>query len=91
MKSSQVNSGIEIAVSESNVQRIPSWFGEAVLLGRYWWEMLGRYWWESGLVGYEEEVRVERGRMGLYEVMDFVLILNSYAISGERSQTSTKC
>jgi hypothetical protein len=70
--------GVEIeAVAEDN-RRIPSWFGEAVLLGKYWWE--------SGLVGYlEAEVRVERGRMGQDEVPDFVLLLNSYAISGEKS------
>jgi hypothetical protein len=54
------------------------WFGEAVLYGKYWLD--------SGLVGYlEEEVRVVRGRMGRYEVMDFVLLLVSYAISGERT------
>lgn len=35
-----------------------------------------KYWLDSGLVGYlEEEVRVVRGRMGQYEVMDFVLLL----------------
>jgi len=28
---------------------------------------------------------VERGRMGQYEVMDFVLLLISYAVSGERT------
>jgi hypothetical protein len=38
------------------------------------------------LVGYlEEEVRVVRGRMGRYEVVDFVLLLNAYAISGEKT------
>lgn len=48
--------------------------------------LLGRYWLDSGLVGYlEEEVRVVRGRMGRYEVVDFVLLLNSYAISGEKT------
>ncbi|MEP0914044.1 hypothetical protein NDI45_24345 [Leptolyngbya sp. GB1-A1] len=46
------------------------WFGEAVVCGRYWLD--------SGLVGYLEEVRVMRGRMGWYEVMNFVLLLNVY-------------
>jgi hypothetical protein len=41
---------------------------------------------ESGLLGrLEEVVRVHRGRMGQYEVSDFVLLLNSYAISGEKT------
>jgi hypothetical protein len=65
------------AVEEERL-RVPRWFGEGV--------MLGQYWLESGLVGYlEAEVRVERGRMGRYEVGDFVLLLNSYGISGERT------
>ena len=71
-------SGVELEVRAEERLRVPQWFGEAVLLGRYWLE--------SGLVGYlEEEVRVVRGRMGRYEVADFVLLLNSYAISGERT------
>lgn len=71
-------SGVEVLGAEEEKQRIPNWFGEAVLLGKYWQE--------SGLVArLEEEVRVERGRMGQYEVSDFVLLLNSYAISGEKT------
>ena len=71
-------SGVELEVREEARLRVPKWFGEAVLLGRYWLD--------SGLVGYlEEEVRVVRGRMGRYEVADFVLLLNSYAISGEKT------
>lgn len=49
-------SGVELEVCEEERLRVPNWFGEAVLLGRYWLD--------SGLVGYlEEEVRVVRGRM----------------------------
>ena len=71
-------SGVEVEAVEAERLRVPGWFGEAV--------MLGQYWLESGLVGYlEEEVRVERGRMGQYEVADFVLLLNSYAVSGEKT------
>jgi hypothetical protein len=71
-------SGVELEVREEARLRVPKWFGEAVLLGRYWLD--------SGLVGYlEEEVRVVRGWMGRYEVADFVLLLNSYAISGEKT------
>jgi hypothetical protein len=70
--------GVAVEAVEAERLRVPSWFGEAVLLGQYWLE--------SGLVGYlEEEVRVERGRMGQYEVADFVLLLNSYAVSGEKT------
>lgn len=71
-------SGVEIEERGEEKVRIPSWFGEAVLLGKYWLE--------SGLVGYlEEAVWVVRGRMGRYEVVDFVLLLNAYGISGEKT------
>ncbi len=71
-------SGVEIEGREEDNRRIPEWFGEAVLLGKYWLE--------SGLVGQmEEEVKVVRRRMGQYEVIDFVMLLNSYAISGEKT------
>jgi hypothetical protein len=74
----RIGSGVEIEGVEEKRQRVPEWLGEAVLLGQYWLE--------SGLVGrLEEEVRVVRGRMGQYEVADFVLMLNSYAVSGERT------
>lgn len=69
---------VEIIGVEEERRVVPRWLGEAALWGRYWVE--------SGLVGYlEEEVRVVRGRMGRYEVVDFVMILNSYAVSGERT------
>ncbi|BAY59922.1 hypothetical protein NIES2135_67990 (plasmid) [Leptolyngbya boryana NIES-2135] len=78
MGSKYARTGIEVAVGTEDVPRIPAWFGEAVLFGKYWLD--------SGLVGYlEEEVRAVRGRMGQYEVMDFVLLLISYAISEERT------
>jgi hypothetical protein len=70
--------GVEIEALEEERLRVPKWFGEALLLGQYWLE--------SGLVSHlEEEVPVARGRLGQYEVVDFVLLLNSYAISGERT------
>lgn len=71
-------SGIEVEAGTENQPHIPSWFSEGLLFGKYWID--------SRLVGYlEEEVWVERGRMEQYEVMDFVLLLISYAVSGERT------
>ena len=47
----QDRSGVELEVRAEERLRVPNWFGEAMLLGRYWLA--------SGLVGYlEEEVRV---------------------------------
>ena len=70
--------GVAVEAVEAERLRVSSWSGEAVLLGQYWLE--------SGLVGYlEEAVRGSRGRMGQYEVTDSLLLLNSYAVSGERT------
>ena len=78
MGRSKASTGVVVEAGRESALRMPSWFGEAVLFGKYWLD--------SGLVGYlEEEVRVERGRMGQYEVMDLVLLLLSYAMSGERT------
>ena len=81
MQEKSVSSGVEVNGVDVANQRVPGWFGEAVLLGKYWQT--------SGLVeSLCEAVRVERGRMGWYEVLDFVLLLLSYAISGERTLKS---
>lgn len=64
-KGAGARQGVETSGVSEDRPQIPSWFGEAVLWGKYWLD--------SGLVGYlEEEVRVVRGRIGQYEVMDFV-------------------
>ncbi|MEP0913305.1 hypothetical protein NDI45_20545 [Leptolyngbya sp. GB1-A1] len=69
---------VEIGVEGTGERRVPSWMGEAVLYGKYWSD--------RGLVDrLRSQVKVNRGRMGQYEVMDFVLLLNSYAVSGEAS------
>ena len=81
MQEKSVSSGVEVNGVDVENRRVPGWFGEAVLLGKYWQT--------SGLVDYLcEEVHVARGRMGWYEVLDFVLLLLSYAISRERTLKS---
>jgi hypothetical protein len=78
MRRKKAKTGVAVEAGTESVPSIPAWFGEAVLLGKYWLD--------SGLVGYlEAEVRVVRGRMGRYEVMDFVLLLISDAISREQT------
>jgi hypothetical protein len=57
---------------------LPIWLPEAALLGRYWLE--------SGVLNeLIDKVLVTRGKMGRYEVCDFVLLLITYAISGYKS------
>jgi hypothetical protein len=55
-------------------QTAPPWLAEAVVLARAIWST----W---ALLPLCETVRVARGRAGLYEVCDFVLILLAYAVS----------
>jgi hypothetical protein len=67
--------GLEITTTEQSNLVIPNWLAEALLVGQYWNQ--------SGLLEQlQQQVRVSRGRMGRYEVCDFVLLLLAYAVSG---------
>src|SRR5258708_641702 len=63
--------------SESNFST-PSWFGEVVLISRYFHK-------HSILNKINEQVHFARKRFGRYEVIDFLAVLFGYAISGERT------
>lgn len=67
--------GIELTTNEQANPVTPSWLGEVLLVGEYWRT--------TGLLErLQTQVRVNRGRMGQYEVCDFVLLLLAYAVSG---------
>jgi len=67
--------GIELKTEEEGNPATPAWLGEVLLLGEYWRR--------SGLLEcLRNQVQVNRGRMGDYEVSDFVLLLLAYAVSG---------
>lgn len=71
-------SGIELTATIESNPVIPNWLNEVLLLGKYWLK--------SGLLErLQQQVRVSRGRMGDYEVGDFVLLLLAYAVSGEKT------
>ncbi|MBD1857650.1 MULTISPECIES: hypothetical protein [Leptolyngbya] len=66
---------LEVTATEQSNLAIPTWLAEALLVGQYWNQ--------SGLLEQlQQQVRVSRGRMGQYEVCDFVLLLLAYAVSG---------
>lgn len=66
--------GLEVTTTEQSNPAIPSWLSEALLVGQYWNQ--------SGLLEcLQQKVRVNRGRIGRYEVCDFVLLLLAYAVS----------
>src|SRR5579883_3293921 len=67
--------GIELTTDEQANPATPGWLGEMLLLGEYWRR--------TGLLDrLRTEVKVNRGRMGQYQVCAFVLVLLSYAVSG---------
>jgi hypothetical protein len=67
--------GLELTTHEQSNLAIPSWLPEALLVGQYWQS-------RGLLSSLQQQVHVNRGRMGQYEVCDFVLLLLAYAVSG---------
>jgi hypothetical protein len=66
---------LEVTTTEQSNLATPNWLAEALLVGQYWNQ-------SRLLERLQQEVRVSRGRMGRYEVCDFVLLLLAYAVSG---------
>ncbi len=70
-----IAAGVELQANEQENLAAPNWLAEALLVGQYWQS--------SGLLSdLVTQVHVNRGRMGRYEVCDFVLLLLAYAVSG---------
>ena len=72
------DSSVAIQVSSQFVPSTPAWFGEMALIAHY----LKR---QGVLAAIEEQVHFARRRFGHYEMIDFVAVLLSYAVSGERT------
>src|SRR6266699_5001093 len=72
------NPGIEVQTTSENRFSVPAWFAEVVIIAGYLEKM--------GLVeAFAQQVRLVRGHFGAYEPIDFLALLISYAISGERT------
>jgi hypothetical protein len=70
------NNSISIIASDQQQPAMPAWLSEVVLIAHLWAQ--------SGMVsGLQPQIKVARGRMGNYEVVDFTLLLLAYAISQE--------
>src|SRR5713226_4140867 len=72
------SAAVTIQTSPQSVPSTPSWFGEVTVIAHY----LGHL---GVLSTAEERVRFARRRFGRYDVIDFVVVLLGYAISGERT------
>src|SRR5258708_30093262 len=75
---SHADATVTIQTSAESVLSPPSWFGEVVLLARYLKQ-------QGVLEAINERVRFARRRFGRYEVINFLVVLFGYAISGERT------
>lgn len=69
-------SSIHIQIAPTSVPSTPSWLGEVAVLAH----VFNRFGQQKAI---EERVRFARARMGDYEVIDFVVMLMGYALSGE--------
>ena len=69
---------VTIQTSAQSVPSTPAWFGEVTLIAHYLKHL-------GVLAVLAENVRFARSRFGHYDTLDFVVVLLSYAISGERT------
>jgi hypothetical protein len=69
---------VHIQTTSESVPSTPSWFGEVVLMATHLRK-------RNVLAKISEQVRFARRRFGRYEVIDFLVVLFGYAISGERT------
>ena len=76
--SSIVHAGIEIQLSPEVKAAVPPWFEEVLVIATFLKE-------HHLLASVSDHVRFSRARMGRYELIDFVVVLLGYALSGERT------
>ena len=67
---------VSIQTEASPVPSVPAWFGEVALVAH-------ALACQGGLSKISDEVRFTRKRFGTFEVIDFVVVLMGYALSGE--------
>jgi len=67
---------VRIQISEASLPSIPSWLAEVAAFA----QVLTH---EEILKAIQEQVRFARARFGLYDLIDFVVVLIGYALSGE--------
>ena len=72
------NPCIEVQTSCEDRPWVPAWFAEVVLIAQYLTQ-------QGVLETLAQQVRLVRERFGQYEVIDFLVLLFGYAISGERT------
>jgi len=74
-------SSVSIQTEASPILSVPAWFGEVALVAH----TLTR---QGLLADISERVRFSRKRFGTYEVIDFLVVLMGYALSGEPARAA---
>ena len=69
-------SSVSVQITPASAPSIPSWFAEVAAVA----QVLTH---EGILKALQEQVRFARARFGQYELIDFVVVLIGYAVSGE--------
>lgn len=77
-RKSMTRPSVHVQIAPTSVPSTPSWLGEVAVLAH----VLCHCGLQKAI---EEGVQFARARMGDYEVIDFVVMLMGYAVSGERS------
>src|SRR2546425_2226091 len=72
------SSKVEIQTSPQSVPSTPQWLGEVTIIAHYLTHL-------GLLEKMASRVRFARARFGTYDVIDFVVVLIGYALSGERT------
>src|SRR5437879_7862360 len=72
------NPSIEVQTSPVDRPSVPAWFAEVVIVSQ-------QLTTKGLLEAFAHQVRLVRGRFGIYEPIDFLALLIGYAISGERT------
>src|SRR5450631_3968704 len=70
------HASVHIQSAPDSVPTLPCWFGEVAIVAH-------SFTTSGWLTTLEQQVRFARPRFGTYEVLDFVVVLLGYAISGE--------
>src|SRR6266550_36485 len=74
--SSIASSAVSIQTSPESVPSTPSWLGEVAIMAHYLTHL-------DLLEQIAERVRFARARFGIYDTIDFVVVLIGYSLSGE--------
>jgi len=69
---------VKVQIVPESVPSIPSWLGEVTIVAHVFIQF-------ELIPAIQERVRFARARFGQYDVIDFVVVLLGYAVSGERT------